>query len=162
LRDVLEQQIAQNCDFGAHPARLEELRETFQHSIAMRPFDEECQDCNCVMYALDFRMSEPSTPFGRFYADTEYLRWLIDQGHLVEALEAPADGLLAVYWNGDRVKHVGVARADGSVASKWGIGFLYEHREWEVPSTYGDSIRYFISIDSDQAYDLLKVFYTRR
>lgn len=162
LRDALEQQIAQNYDFGSHSAQLEVLREKFQHSIAMLPFDEECQNCNCVMYALDFRMEEPSTLFGRFYANTDYLRWLIDQGHLVEVLEAPIDGLLAVYWDGDRIKHVGVTRADGRIASKWGVGFLYEHGAWEVPSTYGDSIRHFISIDPDQAHDLLEAFHTCR
>ena len=162
LRAALEERIAQNFDFDSHAVRLEELREQFQHSFAMLPFNENCQDCNCVMYAFDFRMEEPSTPFGRFYANTDYLRWIIDQGHLVEALGATADGRLAVYWNGESVKHVGVVRAGGRIASKWGIGFLYEHGAWEVPSTYGDSLRYFVPIDHDQAYNLLEVFHARR
>jgi hypothetical protein len=155
LRDAIEQQIAQNSDFGSHAARLEGLREQFQHSIILLPFDEEGQDCNCVMYALDFRMEEPLTLLGRFYANTDYLRRLIDQGRLVEAVEVPADKLLAVYWDGDSVKHVGVAGADGRIASKWGIGFLYKHSAWEVPLSYGNSIRYFAPINPDQAFDFL-------
>lgn len=158
LRNALEQHIAQNFEFNSHAARLEELRDQFSHSIALIPFDEPLQDCNCVIYALGFRMQNPSSLFGRFYANTDYLRSLIDQGYLVEVAAQPADGFLAVYYSGNKVEHVGIVRTAGRVVSKWGIGFLYEHREWEVPSSYGSSIRYFASIDPDYAFNLLEAF----
>lgn len=162
LREALEQGIAQNLDFDSHEAKLEELREMFSHSIVMLPFDEPLQECNCVMHAMDFRMEEPSSLFGRFYADTKYLRRLIDTGHLSEIYGSPENGSLAVYWNGDKVEHVGVANEDGRVVSKWGIGYLYDHEPWEVPSSYGRSIRYFAPIDPDDAYEFLEALHTAK
>ncbi len=158
LRISLEEQIAQNLEFESHAAKLEELRELFSHSIAMLQFQEPLQDCNCVMYALDFRIEEPSSILGRFYASTSYLRNLIDQGHLNKIEDKQEKGSLAVYFNNNKVEHVGVVRTAGRVVSKWGIGYLYEHGPWEVPSSYGNSLSYFAPIDPDHAYDLLRAF----
>lgn len=158
LRTALQERIAMNFELETHATQLEELRGQFQHSIVMLQFDEPCQDCNCVMYALGFRVHMPSSPFGRFYANTNYLLWLINQGYLVEATQPPVAGFLVIYCGDDKVAHVGIVRAGGLIASKWGIGFLYEHEIWEVPSSYGTSIRYFMPIDPDQALDLLESF----
>jgi hypothetical protein len=156
LRIALEEQIAQNFDFSSHAVKLEEIRVRFAHSIKLLPFPEPLQDCNCVMYALDFRMEKPSTLLGRFYANTDYLHSLINQSHLVDAGTNPGNGSLAVYFNGLKVEHVGVVGSEGRIASKWGIGYVYEHQPLEVPSTYGTDVRYFRSLDPDVAYELLK------
>lgn len=157
LRVALEERIANNIDFDSHATQLESLRGEFGHTIEMLGFDEPLQECNCVMYALDFRMEQPSTIRGHFYASTAYLKSLVEQGHLIES--EPIDGSLAVYYGDNRVEHVGVTRAAGRIVSKWSIGYLYEHEPWEVPSSYGKSIRYFRPIDSDHAFDLLEAFY---
>lgn len=161
LRDALERDIDKNMDMDmdSHTAKLEELRLLFGHSIDTLPFDEPAQECNCVMQALDFRMEHPSTPRGRFYASTAYLRWLIEGGHLAPIDgDAPA-GSLAVYYVDGNVEHVGVLQASGRIISKWGIGMLCEHEQLEVPSSYGSGIRYFAPINPDVAWELLAVFH---
>ena len=159
LRVALEEQIAQNFDFDGHAMKPEEIRERFTHSIKILPFSESLQDCNCVMYALDFRMEKPTTFVGRFYAGTDYLRSIIDQSHITDVGINPRNGSLAVYFSGSKVEHVGVVSSEGRITSKWGIGYLYEHQLMELPSTYGTDVRYFSALDPDVAYELLKKYH---
>lgn len=155
LRDAIEQHIANNTNFDNHSVRLEELRVEFSHSIELLEFDEDNEACNCVMYAMNFRLFPASRIlFENFYADTAYLNSLIEQGHLI-GRESNV-GSLAVYYRDSREQHSGIVTEDGRIKSKWGTGFLYEHGLWEVPSSYGTSIRYFDPIACSRAIELLR------
>lgn len=162
LRDALEQDIAKSLDMDGHVAKLEKLRLLFGHSIEALQFDEPPQECNCVMHALDFRMEHPTTPLGRFFANTLYLGWLIERDVLTLIEGEPMAGSLAVYYVGGKVEHVGVVQSSGRIVSKWGIGMLCEHEPFEVPSSYGSKIRYFVAIDPDTAWELLAAFHNWR
>ena len=52
------------------------------------------------------------------------------------------DGAVVIYFNGNQTKHVGLVDGD-RIRSKWGIGYVWRHSEFEVPEAYGDLIRYF-------------------
>lgn len=59
---------------------------------------------------------------------------------------SPAPGDLVVYCDGpqQRIKHAGMMLPNGRVRSKWGsLPGLFEHRLWDVPSTYGDSVQFY-------------------
>ena len=47
-----------------------------------------------------------------------------------------------MYFAGDQLKHSGVFRA-GRVTSKWGGAHTWEHDLFDVPTNYGDQVRYF-------------------
>jgi hypothetical protein len=130
LREALETRIAKNLNFNQHIFELEALRNQFGHSIITLPFEEPLQNCNCVMFALVLRLDEASSVLGRFYASTQYLGSIITKKHLNES-EA-INGSLVVYWDEGKIEHVGVTQANGRIASKWGIGYAYEHEKWEV------------------------------
>jgi len=52
------------------------------------------------------------------------------------------DGDVVVYFSNAVPKHA--AKMNGSrVVSKWGLGHLWEHGLFEVPSIFGDDVRFF-------------------
>ncbi|WP_301100673.1 hypothetical protein [Propionivibrio sp.] len=119
-------------------------------------------DFNCVMYALGLtaRIETPCRPLGHFFADTVFLRSLIDRSILRPCTEA--NGALVVWSLAGTIKHVGVAIAQGRVASKWGIGYVYEHGVLEVPKSYGDALTFYSAIESEDALNHLHQYWTRR
>src|SRR5262249_25650691 len=74
-------------------------------------------------------------------ADTEFLLYLLERGKLSRQPRC-CPGLVALYFNGKRPKHLG--RVTSAERSKWGIGHLYEHAVWEVPQSYGNEVDFFI------------------
>jgi len=54
--------------------------------------------------------------------------------------------------------HAGLAQTNLRVISKWGIGHLYEHELWDVPESYGTSIRFFKQLPCEEALDLFVQF----
>jgi hypothetical protein len=61
----------------------------------------------------------------------------------------PADGDFVVYFQDGMVKHSGIW-AGGRVQSKWGTGHLWEHALHEVPLRYGDHVRFFRAVPTEQ------------
>lgn len=47
---------------------------------------------------------------------------------------------------------------DLRVTSKWGIGHLYEHELWDVPVSYGTSVRFLKQLPYELALDLFVQF----
>lgn len=163
LRYALEEMIAANLDVASHAALLDEIAKQFPHSIKQIhfPYPEPLDECNCVMYALNICPNPSCSPLGHYWANTNYVRSLIDDCHIAEVGDHPQDGDLAIYFKEGTVTHIGIAQSPGRIVSKWGIGNLYEHSPLEVPSSYGDEVRYFSTIDEDNAFDLLESFHQR-
>ncbi|MFC3110344.1 hypothetical protein ACFQAT_28945 [Undibacterium arcticum] len=158
LRRALQEKIDANREIASHVAMLDEIAKQFPHSVEPIRHPEPLGDFNCVMYALNICPEPPCSPLGRYYADTGYVRSLIDQGQLTEVGDNPPEGSLAIYFKEDTVMHIGRVRSPGRVVSKWGIGNLYEHAPLEVPSSYGNEVRYFSTIDKEKAFELLEQF----
>lgn len=161
LRELLEEMTG-SLATELHPARLNEIALEAPHGISILPppFGETLEDFNCVMYALDLvgTIEDPSgRPFGRFYADTQFLSSLIDAERIVQTGEI--EGALVIWFDNGRVGHVGLAREPGRAVSKWGIGHLYEHGYFEIPKSYGSDVRFFEPLDSETAFQLLTRYY---
>jgi hypothetical protein len=153
LRDQL-QQITDNNDVSLHERLIGALRPQFPHAIRKLNIDPRWP-CNCVSYACNLvgdQDYENVFRRGKFAADTAFVPFLIARGGIVQQPD-PAPELLAVYFAGDQVKHIGRVRSNGVVVSKWGVGNLYEHPTLEVPSSYGDHVRYFSDISTDDAWN---------
>lgn len=158
IRDRL-QTITEVMDLALHGPLLAELTAEIPHTVLLvQPADPE-NDFNCVMYALDLVgwVDPPTSALGRYFASTAFLRSLIEGGELQELQECAVD-VLAVYLRGAEIRHIGRVCANGRIRSKWGAGHTYEHELWEVPSTYGDVIRYYASIESEASQALLEEY----
>jgi hypothetical protein len=71
-----------------------------------------------------------------------FVAYLVDR-HLSEiSHEETQNGDIVVYSCAAEIAHPGKFNG-GKVISKWGTGFLWEHAVAEVPSRYGDDVRFF-------------------
>lgn len=86
--------------------------------------------------------------------DEAFLDWLRDHGHLAKG----ANGALALYYEDESWRHAGVRQQDGTIISKWGVGwYIYRHGSCELPLRYGHP-RFFEKPDERRALDLFIEF----
>ena len=157
LRKALEERISNNKDLESHQANLDELP---NHSITIIQNADLDDDFNCVMYALNFRLENPTSPFGKYYANTKFLEFLIKKNYLSELTSnLKARSSYAIYYQDADIQHIGVVCRDGLIESKWGAGHLYKHKVEQVPSSYGNIVRYFESINENLVFDYLIEFH---
>jgi len=87
---------------------------------------------------------EIARTFSKTYPSGAFVTYLIDHHHLSEIRHEEAqDGDLVVYSCAVGIAHAGKTFTGGKVISKWGTGLLWEHALAEVPSKYGDDVRFF-------------------
>ena len=124
-------------DIALHSKHVEDLRKQCAHSIKCVE-DAGGNRSDCFSYALEI----PSK-----------ILIATDRIILVEFFSSPIlkllkesrksiDGGLVVYFSDDKPKHIGVI-SNGRVVSKWGKNPAYNHALLEVPTAYGDKIRYY-------------------
>lgn len=138
-----------------HRDAIERLREGSQHTIRFR---ESRFDGSCMTYALGLDTQEayrrvalafePPVFAGKDFAD-----WLAE---LIDEQDTPSMGALVCYFEGDTWRHVGtIDDIDGPrVVSKWGEMAVFEHGLDEVPTGYGDKVRFFEKPHPKRALDL--------
>lgn len=77
----------------------------------------------------------------RIHANPNFVQFLIKNEYMIEEQQA-ANGCVIVYFD-EKIKHIGQLISESRVISKWGLGHLYEHAFFEIPISYGDTIRFF-------------------
>jgi hypothetical protein len=132
-----------------HPDAVAKLGEQIVHSIQCLEVSSNLP-YNCFAYALNVVDSGPITDILRRDAQlgcpvgvkfgTDLMERLIKNEILAPGGENES---LIVYFTDGRPSHAG-RHQDGRVRSKWGIGCLWEHDIWDVPSSYGDEYQLFI------------------
>lgn len=149
LRNRLEE-MTHVEDVSTHPTLLAALSRECPNSVRIVDSPHPIRRYTCLMHALDFTekpeyVAIASRGFAVVYAGPRFAHWLLDRSLLEELPGAEArEGDLVFYFNGEgRFKHAGVRTGSGRVVSKWGTGHLYEHDTFEVPESYGETVRYF-------------------
>jgi hypothetical protein len=149
-----------------HVSQIDALRQRFSHSIEVETDESSSLAFNCVMYALGFESDaryirlarkcirlDPNDDTGPNYqgvhADTGFVEFLIGRKSIVE-VSSTRKADVAVYFSGNRAKHIGRLVAPSRIASKWGMGHLYTHALAEVPSNYGSTLRYFTALSANE------------
>lgn len=162
LRNKLSE-ITVAVHIADHPASIESLRSDYIHSIEVVESEHPIDRYTCCVYA--FHLVEDPTylgvasyGFGRTFAGAEFINFLLQNQLLSPRQSAPVIGDLVLYFEGDEFRHVGIVAADNLIISKWGSGWLYKHRPWEVPSQYGERVKYFIGLDQDSSFNLFMQF----
>jgi hypothetical protein len=100
---------------------------------------------SCFTFALDIDPDAISDMcLGKIFPGAEFVSTLM-RGALRIQDRPETDGIVVYLDSADSPKHAGKIRAGGRVTSKWGAGrtHIWEHGLWEVPTEYGDEVRFF-------------------
>ena len=152
--------ITEDAPSHEHPAHIEHLRSETNHSIVVVESEHPIERYTCAVHAFHLTGNATyeevaSYGLGLTFAGSDFINFLLEYQLLtlrVESCILPND--LVIYFDNGIFRHIGRMKTNHRVLSKWGTGCLYEHRVWEVPSTYGEEVRYFIGPDEDSSADL--------
>ncbi len=152
LRLELEK-ITKNGDPKSHPYLIDKLKSKFHHSIRVEESLVDISKYTCILYAFDIVDNQEYISLARrcpkaIFANTEFLKFLIDKNYLLPS-NKESDKKLIIYSDKNNIKHIGRLIEEGSVLSKWGTGHLYKHPIFEIPSNYGNDVKYFLAINKE-------------
>jgi len=156
LREEL-QSMTELEDVSQHPAILEEIRRRSAHSILLVQSRFPIAHYTCLMHVMAFAGSKEyqaiaSRGLNVVFAGSEFAHWLIERGDITEISSmSSSERKMVFYFADNRFKHAALFKKGHRLVSKWGRGHLYEHEVWEVPKTYGGSIRIFERLTYDKA-----------
>lgn len=162
LRNKLSE-ITETLQIADHPASIESLRSDYTHSIQVVESEHPIDRYTCCVYAFHL-VEDPiylgvaSYGLGKTFAGAEFINFLLQNQLLLPRKSAPVLGDLVLYFEANEFRHVGIVAAENLIISKWGSGWLYKHRLWEVPSQYGQDVKYFIGLDQDSSFNLFMEF----
>jgi len=159
LRNALRV-LDDELDISKHEGLLRNLDRQISHSIRVVKCGDSIERFNCFMHGLDliglFGDQDPFTPFGRWYVDSKFVEYLVRE-RLLQKVRGPRKGLVAIYFDKEKVRHAGLVASGQFIVSKWGCGNLYCHPTREVSASYGNRIRYFEPLSYEQS----KAFFER-
>lgn len=151
------QEITDSNDVSSHEALIELARQSAPHTVEVLTRPNDNRRYNCVMFALGIE-TDPEY-FAMAYrcpddihASTEFIKFLVDRGYLVER-QSKRHGALIAYLDGGQFRHIGIVVEGGRIRSKWGIGHLYEHAPLETPASYGSTVRFFEPMEREAVLD---------
>jgi hypothetical protein len=149
---------AEETDGVRHQEILGELSREHVNTIKIIESRHPLGRYTCFVHAFGFTerpqyVSIAQIGFNYVYASPEFVHWLFDQGRLYEIPESdlvPND--IAFYSTIDGlVRHAAIFLGTDRFQSKWGLGYLFEHRLFEVPDSYGNFVRFFRGLPYAQA-----------
>ncbi|VFQ45923.1 hypothetical protein [Desulfoluna butyratoxydans] len=161
LRNRLQEMTDVN-DVSQHPALLMQLTRDVQNSIRILESGYPIDRYTCVMHAFDFTEKPDYTAIasfgsGRIFAGATFIDWLLARNHLIAVPHGNA-GDLVLYFSNEQFEHIGIVGDRARIISKWGTGHLYEHEALEVPSRYGDVLRFYSALSYADAYNYFVEF----
>ncbi len=128
-----------------HPEEIQKLQ---PHSINLVEDVLFSYPYNCFAFAFNVVESEPIIRIlkedafngGRYDVKfgPDFVKKLISENFLTK----DKDGDIIIYFNEDLPLHGGKINND-RVVSKWGVGLLWNHGVWEVPTSYGNDYERF-------------------
>jgi hypothetical protein len=157
LRQRLREMTESGCQPHEHPAMLTRISRELPNTILVLETARGPASFTCGMHAFGFEgrpeyKGVAGHGLGLVFAGAEFLDWFAASGRLVEIGDHEAyENDVVMYFDGGHARHVGRVLSSGRVVSKWGLGLLYEHGLSEVPTHYGDQVRFFRSIEPDVA-----------
>jgi hypothetical protein len=150
VRHELSRITADGTLLQTHARAIARLSEHHPHSISfVEDGNAGAHGYNCFMYSLGVRQLPPrlvrlAKQVEEAFPGSAFVVELLEGCHLQEVDEAGAHaGCVVIYFENGLPEHAGIVEQGGFVVSKWGRGHLYRHRLFEVPSIYGDNVRFF-------------------
>ena len=131
-------------------AKIEALRAKHNHSIVLVQAavlaNQRTWDFNCHAFAFGLHGTEEFWSIRESQPDAWPTRTFVSQ-QLLPHLEPVPDsdrspGDLILYFSGKSVNHSGIVGTQ-LVRSKWGSAHTWDHRVFEVPTSFGSTVQYF-------------------
>jgi len=152
-----------------HVARIAELINVHQHSIQLASATDTPtvppDKYTCFMHAFDLVASQPvieiAEAFNETYPNGAFVAYLVDHYLFEVSHEEAKPGDIVVYACDIKIAHAG-RFSDWKVISKWGTGLLWEHAVAEVPSKYGNDVRFFHALSGPMAEQAFVVYAKQR
>lgn len=142
-------------------ALVQAISSEIPHSIVALRSQHELPNYTCLMHALGFTdqpkyIAIATLPGHDVYAGKEFAEWLLATESLTElaTADAPVGSIVMYFDEQGGFMHAGLLAQHHRVQSKWGTLGLYEHDTLEVPSNYGDTVRYFEHLSFEDAIEL--------
>ncbi len=158
------QSITESIPVNQHLEKIQDLASVTGHSIKVIDSFYPIEDYTCVVHSFQLiqdplYVSVAEFGLGRIFAGSEFIYFLLDQSLLCECqCDSVLKDNLVMYFQNESFKHVGLALDENRVLSKWGTGHLYNHLTWEVPTSYGNKVRYFKKFSAGEGLDLFVLF----
>ena len=167
LTDITQQDLAD------HECLIRELGESHPHTIVLRKalpsLERSPEQYTCYMHAFDMigdptvqeimRWLNPRTIKHDVKPDGKFTCHLIEH-NILSSIDYCDDGGVIIYFLAAIPRHAGRMNA-GRVISKWGLGHLWEHSIYEVPSIFGDETRFFKDLTRQEAVSGFKAYAKR-
>jgi len=157
LRDELDR-LTDNPDPVCHPELLAELSKSYPNKIRIMERASPRQSYTCYMHAFGLyqpdyiKIAQSGT--GKIFANSAFVLFLLRRGYLQERVaDAAFPGDMVIYFGAGVPQHAGISKGKDRVESKWGSGHLYEHGVLEVPTKYGDKVKFYSPISKDLALE---------
>jgi hypothetical protein len=147
------QDIVCTEDIDEHPSAIENLKSEFPHTIQLVEQTNPTLPRTCYDWALDLN-PELTHWIGlcelpELFPGLQFVSTLIPHLNTISESDVRNDDLI-LYFDEQIPTHAGLA-TKSRVISKWGEGHIYQHGLLEVPSSYGNRIRFFRKIPSSVA-----------
>jgi hypothetical protein len=167
LREALDHIVDRYaCDEAGEQIRqIKNLAQKYPHSISLVyeaiPNKPETFSFNCYQHSFDLVNVEHVDRIMKtrlsIFPGREYASFLIDN-LLREIRDQEAQDGDHVFYSTDlRIEHAGKIRA-GAIESKWGLMHLLRHALYEVPSRYGNKVRFFTQLSQSDAVQVFLDF----
>lgn len=160
LREALDHVLdTYACDeVGDQIQQINNLAQRYPHSISLVheaiPNKPETFSFNCYQHSFDLVNVEPVDRIMRtrpsVFPGREYVAFLIDNFLCEVRVQHAEDGDHVIYSTDLRIEHAGRISA-GAIESKWGLMHLLRHGLYEVPSRYGNRVRFFTRLSQRDA-----------
>ena len=149
----------------------DDLYETYKHTIKMidycfcsRVNNAGCY--NCYKYAFgvhnDQRINNVENEFRESLFLSDFVRHILKNSLLDEInVEEIKENDIVLYFKDNEVLHGGKIY-ENLVVSKWGAeGALWKHDTFEVPTIYGDEVKYYSNIQPDEIVNEFLEYYDK-
>lgn len=164
LREKLEA-IFDARDWSEYISLLGTAKREFLNGIVLLESRHPIARYTCVVHVFDFTerpefIAIASRGFNVVIAGPRFAEWLLEHGLLAEVGEAEAQerDLILYFGEDGGVKHAGLNLGNGRVESKWGKGGLFRHGIFEVPASYGDTVKFFRRVPWEEALEYFKQY----
>lgn len=155
------QRITDSCGLREQPSELNALTARWPHTVKfVKDTNTGPNGFNCFMHALNIHEAPgwlvSAAVEHDILPDSCFAAYLVATLLFTSEVAEPSNGDVAMYFATGRPRHAGRVEA-GQIVSKWGQGHLWHHSLDEVPSSYGQKVRFFRAAHRD---DVLLAFRT--
>ncbi len=150
-----------------HVQEIEDIRRLYPHDIHVveegpKEFTHDW-NFNCYFHTFglhrDEEVKHEIKTNRRCWMHDSFVGYLLEEQFLQEVSQKEArDGDIAIYLEEctpPNPKHAGIIEGD-LIISKWGTGHVWRHPLLEIPSIYGDRVKFFLRPSED---DIKRTFF---